>query len=85
MASHEKTFRAIFERPVRADIGWREIESLFRHLGAEIQEGSGSRVKVILRGVRAVFHRPHPQKEAGKGLVRQVCKFLAEAGVDPNV
>ncbi len=32
-------------------------------MGAEITEGRGSRVRVALKGVRAVFHRPHPEKE----------------------
>ena len=27
-------------------------------LGAEISEGNGSRVRIALNGVRAVFHRP---------------------------
>ena len=80
---HEKTLKSIFERPERADIAWREIESLFIALGAEISEGNGSRVRVALKGVRAVFHRPHPQKETDKGAVRSVRRFLETAGVKP--
>jgi len=49
-------------------------------LGAEITEGSGSRVRIFLGGVRAVFHRPHPQKEADKGAVKSVRRFLEAAG-----
>jgi hypothetical protein len=41
-------------------------------LPTDLTEGSGSRVRLFLGGVRAVFHRPHPEKEAGKGLVRDV-------------
>ncbi|MFM7868327.1 MAG: hexulose-6-phosphate isomerase, partial [Planctomycetaceae bacterium] len=33
--------------------------------------------------VRAVFHRPHRQKETGKGAVRSVRRFLTEATVTP--
>lgn len=80
---HEKTLKSIFERPERADIAWREIESLFIALGAEISEGNGSRIRVALKGVRAVFHRPHPQKETDKGAVRSVRRFLETAGVKP--
>ena len=29
----------------------------------------GSRVRIALNGVRAVFHRPHPQKETDRGAV----------------
>jgi hypothetical protein len=78
-----RTLEAIFEDPVRANIPWREIENLFLALGAEITEGSGSRVRVALHGVRAIFHRPHPQKETNKGAVKSVRRFLQEAGIRP--
>jgi hypothetical protein len=51
--------------------------------GAQITEGSGSRVRLALNGVRAVFHRPHPQKETDKGAVKSMRRFLTEAGVTP--
>jgi len=80
---HRKTLEAIFEKPERANIAWRDIESLFIALGAEISEGSGSRVRVALKDVRAVFHRPHPRKETNKGAVKSVRRFLEAAGVKP--
>lgn len=79
----QKSLEAIFEEPVRANIAWKDIEALFLVLGAEVSEGSGSRVRVALHGVRAVFHRPHPQKETDKGAVKSVRRFLQEAGVTP--
>ncbi len=78
---HRKTLEAIFTNPVRANILWKDVESLFRALDAEISEGSGSRVRVALNDVRAVFHRPHPQKETKKAAVKSVRRFLQEAGV----
>lgn len=80
---HRKTLEAIFEKPERANIAWRDIESLFIALGAEVSEGSGSRVRVALKDVRAVFHRPHPRKETNKGAVKSVRRFLEAAGVKP--
>jgi hypothetical protein len=50
-------------------------------LGAEISEGSGSRVRIKLNNVRAVFHRPHSQKETDKGSVTSMKRFLENAGV----
>lgn len=85
MAQHDKTLIAVFDQPTRSDIAWRDIEALFRRLGESVTEGSGSRVRVALNGVRAVFHRPHPQKEASKGCVRSVRQFLENAGVNPDV
>lgn len=78
---HLKTLRAIFEDPVRSDVEWAGIESLLFALGAELSEGQGSRVRVYLNGVRAVFHRPHPQKETDKGALKSLRRFLTEAGI----
>ena len=80
---HRKTLEAIFEVPERANISWRDVEALFVALGAEVSEGRGSRVRVALNDVRAVFHRPHPRKEADKGTVKSVRRFLQEAGITP--
>lgn len=83
MGKHDKTLRAIFAEPVLAGIAWSDIESLLVHLGADISQGQGSRIRIALGGVRAVFHRPHPRKETDKGAVRSMRRFLSEAGVKP--
>ena len=80
---HRRTLEAIFEVPERANIPWRDVEALLVALGAEVSEGRGSRVRVALNDVRAVFHRPHPRKEADKGTVKSVRRFLQEAGITP--
>jgi hypothetical protein len=80
---HQGTLAAVFDDPVRSNILWRSIEAMLKATGAEITEGEGSRVRIALNGVRAVFHRPHPQKETDKGAVRSMRRFLTEAGVTP--
>lgn len=80
-ARHKKTLKDVFSEPVRADISWKDIEAVLLALGADIGEGSGSRVRISLNGVRAVFHRPHPKKETDKGALKSVRRFLREAGV----
>ncbi len=80
---HKMTLAAIFEDPVRSDITWTGIETLLKALGAELSEGRGSRVRIALNGVRAVFHRPHPEKETDKGAVKSMRRFLTEAGIEP--
>jgi len=82
-SKHQKTLEAIFERPERANIPWRDIEALLIALGGEITDGNGSRRRVALNGVRAVFHRPHPHKETDKGAIKSVRRFLEAAGVKP--
>ena len=79
-----QTLIAIFTLPVRSDIKWHEIENLFKALGAEVSQGRGSRVRVLLNGVRAVFHEPHPEKETDKGAVKAVREFLKNAGIQPE-
>ena len=80
---HRRTLLAIFERPSPANIRWADIEGLLRALGAEVSEGRGSRVRVVLNGVRAVFHRPHPERITDKGAVVSVRRFLETAEVKP--
>lgn len=83
-ARHRHTLSRIFAEPTPADLRWSEIEALFRAAGAEISEGSGSRVRVALGGVRAVFHRPHPSPDTKRTSVRAVRDFLIAAAVRPD-
>ena len=82
-SKHQKTLETIFEDPVRPNIAWKDIETMLISQGAEISEGQGSRVRIALKGVRAVFHRPHPHKETDKGALKSMRRFLIEAGVKP--
>jgi len=76
-----QTLERIFEKPVRSDILWSDIETLFKALGADISKGRGSRVRVALADVRAVFHRPHPERVTNQSTVRSVRRFLKQAGI----
>jgi hypothetical protein len=80
---HQTILEAVFADPVRAGIAWRDIEAMLTACGAEISEGQGSRVRVVLNGIRAVFHRPHPHKETDRGAVKSVRRFLQEAEIQP--
>ena len=75
-SGQRKTLERVFNDPIKSDIPWTDIEGLFRALGAEITEGSGSRVRIKLHGERAIFHRPHPEKTTD-GL-RQTGRFIAQ-------
>lgn len=80
-AKQKRTLDAIFTIPTKSDILWSDIESLLRAVGTDITQGSGSRVRCALNGVKAVFHRPHPERTTTKGTVEDVRKFLRNAGV----
>ena len=76
-----KTIKDNYSNPIKSDISWNEVESLFRSVGANISEGNGSRIRVELNGERAVFHRPHPEKNTDKGAIVSLRKFLNNAGI----
>lgn len=83
MSNHDRILAAVFDEPTRANLAWRSIEALFISLGARIEEGSGSRVRVLFGHNAATFHRPHPGKEASKPTVRAVREYLRRAGFAP--
>ena len=76
-----RTLEKIFEKPVRADIRWSEIESLFKALGAIIQKRSGSRIALKFKGLYLVIHKPHPGSELDKGAVGSIRSFLERVGI----
>lgn len=80
---HTNTLTAIFGRPTPGSVPWKDIEALFKVLGAEIDERAGSRVAVFLFGEIRVFHRPHPSPDTDKGAVASIRKWLEDNGVTP--
>lgn len=80
---HLKVLKNIYAKPTLSNVTWSDIESLFMALGGDISEGSGSRVRVKLNSVRAVFHRPHLSPDTDKGALSSVRRFLIQAGVKP--
>ena len=78
---NQRVLDSIFAEPVKSNVIWNDIEKLLLSLGTEISEGRGSRVRLYLNGVRAVVHRPHPQKETDKGALKSMRRFLIETGV----
>ncbi len=82
-ARQRKTLAAIFHEPTLANIEFAALERLFRSLGAEVVEGSGSRIAFLLQHKRADFHRPHPGKEAKRYQVELAREFLRSIGIEP--
>ena len=80
---HQKILTAVFELPTRANIRWADIERLFAAVGADIAEGSGSRVRIKLGDQVKTFHRPHPGKEAKHYAVEATREFLSDHDITP--
>ncbi|HXV31174.1 MAG TPA: type II toxin-antitoxin system HicA family toxin [Sinorhizobium sp.] len=82
-SKHKKTLALVFKDPISGTIEWASIESLLVAAGADVIEGSGSRVRFEKAGVIASFHRPHPAKEAKRYQVKDAREFLIQIGVRP--
>ncbi len=80
---HRATSKAVFADPVRSNVVWSDVESMLVACGAEVEAGRGSRVRIALRGLRAVFHRPPAARETDKGALKSVGRPLTEAGIEP--
>jgi hypothetical protein len=81
-SKHTKTLEAIFKEPTPANVRWDAAIAALKSLGAEVTESSGSITRIKLKGVRSVFHRPHPRNEMGRGRVRAMRTFLENAGFE---
>ncbi|MEO1134010.1 MAG: type II toxin-antitoxin system HicA family toxin [Cyanobacteria bacterium J06639_1] len=76
-----RTLESIFTDPIKSDIKWKDIESLFEALGGEIEERSGSRVSFVIDGLSKTFHRPHPSPNTKTYAVKAVRNLLMDAGI----
>jgi hypothetical protein len=81
---HRRTLEAVFRDPVSGTIVWADVEAMVVHFGAEILQGRGSRVAIVINGESAVFHRPHPGKEARRWAIRKLRQLLITAGLEPE-
>jgi HicA toxin of bacterial toxin-antitoxin, len=79
-----QTLIAIFTVPVPTDIKWKDIINLLDAFGRTISQGKGSRVRILLNGIKAVFHELHPRKETDRGAVVSIREFLEKAGINPE-
>ena len=82
-SKQRKMLEVVFSVPVNGNLEWARIEALLVAVGCRVIEGAGSSVTFEKDGLRAYFHRPHPQKEALKYRVRAVREYLEKLGVTP--
>ena len=80
---HQKTLNEVFADPVSGSIKWRDVEGLVIACGAEISEGSGSRVRFAIGGQTLFLHRPHPSPDTKRWAIRAIREFLTNVGIKP--
>ncbi len=78
-SKQQKIWDLIFSDPLSSKVHWKDVESLLYNLGARVENGKGSQVRVRLGRAFASFHQPHPQKELVKKAVKKLRDFLKEA------
>ncbi|WP_411384014.1 type II toxin-antitoxin system HicA family toxin [Pseudomonas sp. L7] len=78
---YRKILETIFRTPTTASLVFSDIEALVLHLGGQVLERQGSRVKLVLGEHCWRCHRPHPGKEAKRYQVEEAREFLLRAGV----
>jgi len=78
---HRKLLHSLFTHPLPNNIHLRELEGVFKELGADMDYTGQGRLKVTLNGHSAAFHG------ADHGLshdeVVNIKKFVETCGVDP--
>ncbi len=79
---HRRTVEEIFAHPTSANIEWRDVLSLLEAVGTVEEEHNG-KFKVALGPEAEVIHPPHG-KDIDKGLVADLRRMLAEAGLAPD-
>ena len=78
---HRKVLHALFAHPISANISMKDVEAVFRELGAEINAAHSGKTHVVLNGHSANFS--HPSHSLPKQEVIQVRKFMENCGIDP--
>jgi hypothetical protein len=79
---HRKVLHALFDHPISANIDFKEVETMLRELGAEIDNRSGARIGVKLGNRSAFFH--HANHSLHKDEVVKIKHFLVDCGIDPS-
>lgn len=81
---HVNLLREIFHDPIHNNLQWREVESLLKHLGADLDSLSGARIRVKLNHAEGILHRPHHGGNTlDRNSVQHLRELLARGGATP--
>jgi hypothetical protein len=80
--SHLRTYKTIFQHPISHNLGWHDVQALFRRLG-EIEEEPNGNLKVTRNGQVLVLHRPHAKDVAEVDDVMTLRHFLERSETIP--
>jgi hypothetical protein len=79
---HRKVLHQLFSHPINPNIHFRDIETIFGELGADVSHSGNGKLHVALNGHTANFQ--NPGKSMPKEEVIQVRKFIETCGIEPE-
>ncbi len=79
---HRKVLHQLFAHPISANIDFNDVQSVLKELGAEVEDRSGARIAVTMKGHTVLFH--HANHSVPKEEVQQIRRFLIDCGVAPE-
>jgi len=86
--AHLRTYNTIFQHPVSHNLNWREVRSMFEHIG-EVTDESNGHLKITRNGQTLLLHRPVTKDVPSADEVLILRHFLERsevvpAAADPN-
>lgn len=79
---HRKVLAQLFAHPVSANIDFKDVQSVLKELGAELEDRSGARVAVTLKEHTVLFR--HANHSVPKDEIQQIRRFLIDCGITPE-
>ncbi len=79
---HRKVLHSLFAHPISGNVAMKDVEAVFRELGAETNSAHSGKLHVTLNGNSANF--AHAKHSLAKQEVVQVKKFIESCGIDPE-
>jgi len=80
--SHLRTYNTIFQHPISHNLDWRDVQSMFKHLG-EVTDESNGKLKITCNGQTLVLHRPNTKDVANADEVMTLRHFLEKSETIP--
>jgi len=82
MGKHQKNLQKLCNKPIPADIKWKDLQGILESLGYVLIKGSGSRRKFYHKEKDALIscHEPHPSPDVDKGCIADIVEHLESNG-----
>ena len=79
---HRKILSLIYTDPVLKNIKWSSVKSLMIAVKGSIEQGNGSRIRIVMEDMSLNIHTPHPGNELKPYQVRAIRKLLKAKGLE---